>query len=137
MQSIQLASYAAIAIGVLITILITLLFMNMLIVKDGYANAVMKAFGFNNQDIRQQYLARSIFILVLGVLLGTVLANTLGEILAGQVIASFGASSFKFVINPLGAYIVSPLLLTIAVLAATLIGTRNAGQLNIYQHIKE
>jgi putative ABC transport system permease protein len=136
-RSVEMASYAAIIIGILTTILITLLFMNMLIVKDGYASAVMKAFGFTNQDIRLQYIARSLMILIIGVIVGTLLANTLGERLAGLVISSLGAASFKFVINPLAAYIVSPLLLTIAVFAATFIGTRKAGQINIYQHIKE
>jgi len=136
-RSVGKASYAAIFVALTITVLITLLFMKMLVAKDRYSIAVMKAFGFTNSDIRAQYVARSIFVLIIGVLLGTFLANTLGEALAGAVIASVGASSFKFVVNPLGAYLLNPLLMMGTVLAATFFGTQNAGQIEISENIKE
>ncbi len=137
MSSVEKASYAAIAVALIITLLITLLFMKLLVVKDRYSIAVMKAFGFTNADIKAQYVSRSVFVLVVGIVLGTILANTLGEILAGGVISSFGASSFQFEINPLSAYLISPLLMVCAVLIATLIGTSGAGQLKISENIKE
>ena len=136
-RSVGKASYAAIAIALTITILITLLFMKMLVTKDRYSIAVMKTFGFTNSDIRAQYVARSVFVLIVGVLLGTLLANTLGEALAGAVIASLGASSFKFVVNPFIAYLLSPLLMMGTVLAATFFGTQNAGQIELSENIKE
>jgi len=136
-RSVGKASYAALVIALTITVLITLLFMKMLVTKDGYSIAVMKAFGFTNSDIRSQYVARSVFVLIVGVLLGTLLANTLGESLAGAVIASLGASSFKFTVNPLVAYLFSPLLMMGAVLAATFLGTLDAGQIKISEKIKE
>jgi len=98
---------------------------------------VMKAFGFTNSDIKAQYVARTVFVLIVGVLLGTLLANTLGEALTGAVFGSLGTSSFKFVINPLAAYLLSPLVMMSAVLAATFIGTRDAGQIHISENIKE
>ncbi|NSW52641.1 MAG: ABC transporter permease [Anaerolineae bacterium] len=136
-RAIGKASYGAIGIALALTMLITLLFMRMLIAKDRYTIAVMKAFGFTNTDIKAQYVARSVFVLVVGILLGTLLANTIGEILAGVVIASFGASSFKFVINPAFAYLLSPLLMAGVVLAATILGTLDAGQIQISENIKE
>ena len=111
--------------------------MKMLVTKDRYSIAVMKTFGFMNSDIRAQYVARSVFVLIVGVLLGTLLANTLGEALAGAVFASFGASSFKFVVNPFVAYLLSPLLMMGTVLAATFFGTQNAGQIELSENIKE
>ncbi|HAE60482.1 MAG TPA: ABC transporter permease, partial [Anaerolineae bacterium] len=136
-RAVETASLAAIAVALLIVALITLLFMRMLIVKDRYAIAVMKAFGFTNADITSQYISRSVFVLLAGILLGTLLANTLGESLAGMVIASFGAASFKFVINPVFAYLFSPLMMAGVVLAATVLGTRDAGQIKISENIKE
>jgi putative ABC transport system permease protein len=136
-RAIGLASYAAIGVALALTVLITLLFMRMLVAKDRYAIAVMKAFGFTNADIRAQYVTRSIFVLLIGVLLGTLLANTLGETLAGAVIASFGAASFKFIVNPVFAYLLSPLLMAGAVLASTYFGTLDAGQIKISENIKE
>ncbi|MBP1468638.1 ABC transporter permease [Candidatus Chloroploca sp. M-50] len=131
------AAYAALGIALTIALLITLLFMRMLVAKDRYAIAVMKAFGFTNTDIQVQYIVRAVCVLVVGIALGTILANTLGEALAGAVIASFGAASFTFVINPLFAYLLSPLLLTVVTLAATIVGTFDAGRISIAEHIKE
>ena len=136
-SAIGKASYAAVGIALTITLLITLLFMRMLVAKDRYAIAVMKAFGFTNSDIKAQYVARSVFVLIVGILLGTLLANTLGEALAGAVIASFGASSFTFVVNPLEAYLIAPLLMALAVLMATIFGTLDAGKIRISENIKE
>jgi putative ABC transport system permease protein len=118
-------------------VLITLLFMRMLVRRDRYPIAVMKAFGFTNADVRKQYVARSVFILTVGMLLGMVLANTLGENLAAALIASFGAASFTFVVNPLESYLILPLLMVAAVLAATAFGTRDAGKISISENIKE
>ena len=135
--SIGKASIAAMAVALIITVLVTLLFMKMLVAKDRYSIAVMKAFGFTNSDITAQYVTRSVFVLIVGVVLGTLLANTLGEVLAGKVIASFGASSFKFVVNPLWAYLLCPLMMVGSVLIATIIGTSGAGQIKISENIKE
>lgn len=136
-SSVGKASVAAMAVALIITVLVTLLFMKMLIAKDRYSIAVMKAFGFTNSDITAQYVARSVFVLIVGVVLGTLLANTLGEVLVGKVIASFGASSFKFVVNPLWAYLLCPLMMVGSVLIATMIGTSGAGKIKISENIKE
>lgn len=135
--AIKKASSAAIAVSLIITLLVTLLFMKMLVAKDRYSIAVMKAFGFTNSDITAQYVSRSVFVLIVGVVFGTFLANTLGEMLAGMVISFFGATSFKFTINPLSAYILCPLMMICSVLIATMIGTSGAGQIKISENIKE
>ncbi|NKI22650.1 FtsX-like permease family protein [Paenibacillus dendritiformis] len=135
-SSVGKASNSALVVALVITVLVTFLFMNMLVAKDRYSIAVMKAFGFTNSDIQAQYITRSTFVLVIGVILGTLLANTLGERLAGAVISSFGASAFQFTVNPLAAYFFSPLLLVGSVLIATIIGTLRAGQIKISENIK-
>ncbi len=136
-NAIGKAAFGAVGVALALTVLITLLFMRMLVAKDRYAIAVMKAFGFTNTDIRAQYGARAAFVLVVGVVLGTLLANTLGEALMGAVIASFGAGAFKFIVNPVFAYLLSPLLMAGVVLAATFFGTLDAGQIKISDNIKE
>lgn len=136
-SSVRKASYAAIAAALIITVLVTLLFMKMLVAKNVYSIAVMKAIGFTNSDIKVQYASRSVFVLIVGIVLGTLLANTLGEILAGAVISSFGASSFKFVINPVSAYLLCPLMMICSVLIATKIGTFGMERIKISENIKE
>lgn len=136
-SAVKKASNAAITVGLLIAALVTLLFTKLLVAKDRYSIAVMKAFGFTNSDITAQYVSRSIFILLIGIVLGTLLANTLGQMLAGAVISSFGASTFHFSVHSLSAYFLSPLMMMCTVLAATLIGTANAGRIKISESIKE
>ncbi len=136
-HAIEKAARAALVIAILLCVLVTLLFMNMLITKDQAPIAIMKALGFTNVDIATQYAARSVFVLLLAITMGTLLANTLGEFLTSTVIASFGAASFDFMINPLAAYVFCPLALTSVVLLATLFGTSRAGQVKIIEHIKE
>ncbi|MNJ77914.1 hypothetical protein D3C77_755250 [compost metagenome] len=70
-------------------------------------------------------------------MLGTLLANTLGEMLAGAVISSFGASTFQFTVEPLAAYLLNPLMMIGTVLIATILGTAGAGRIMISEHIKE
>ncbi|WP_338752666.1 ABC transporter permease [Bacillus sp. FJAT-52991] len=136
-SSVGKASNAAIVIALIITVLVTLLFMKMLIAKDRYSIAVMKSLGFTNSDITIQYVSRSVFVLMVGVVLGTLLANTLGEVLASAVISSFGASSFEFIVNPLPAYLLCPLMMICSVLIATMIGTSSVGQIKISENMKE
>lgn len=136
-SSVGKASNAAIVVALMITVLVTLLFMKMLVAKDRYSIAVMKVLGFTNSDIKAQYVSRSVFVLIVGIVVGTLLANTLGEMLAGAAISSFGASTFHFTVNPLSAYLLSPLMMIGSVLIATIIGTSGAGQIKISENIKE
>jgi putative ABC transport system permease protein len=135
--SVEIASYAAIVVALIIMVLVTLLFMKMLVAKDRYSIAVMKALGFTTADIKMQYVARSVSILIVGIVLGTLLANTLGERLAGAIISSFGASTFNFEVNPLWSYLLSPLMMVGVVLVATVIGISSIRQIKISEYIKE
>jgi putative ABC transport system permease protein len=136
-DSIGMASYASFGVALATALLITLLFTRMLVAKDRHSIAVMKALGFNSSDIRAQYFARSVFILLIGVLVGAVSANTLGEMLAGRVIGSLGGSSFSFSVNPIAAYVIAPMLMMLAVLTATAAGTRGVGNIRISEDIRE
>jgi len=136
-NSVKKASYTSIAVALIITMLVTLLFMKMLIAKDRYSIAVMKAFGFTSSDITIQYISRALFVLIFGIVLGIVMSNTLGEVLAGAVISSFGATSFDFVVNPLLAYLLCPIMMVCSVLIAVIIGTTGVAQIKISENIKE
>lgn len=136
-DAVQKVSYAAIAIAIMLIMLVTVLFMKMLLTKERYSIAVMKSLGFKTSEIRIQYLARSYAVLILGILIGTILANTLGELLGAGLIASFGASSFRFVINPVYAYLFSPILMAASVGIATRLGISGISSFKIPDYIKE
>ncbi len=136
-NAIGMASYTASILALIITVLITMMFIKMLISKDKQPIAVMKAFGFSNADIITQYITRSVFVLIIGMIIGTILSNTLGELLAGGLLSAFGVASFNFEVNLFSAYVLSPLLMIGAVLIATIIGTAGAGRIKISEYLKE
>lgn len=136
-DAIKMASAVAILATVLLTLLVTVLFMKMLVAKDRYPIAILKSMGFTGADIRGQYLTRSITVLLLAVITGTILANTLGELVGVAIVYSFGATTFHFAVNPWFVYLVSPLLITGCVVAATMLGVSGIQALKISEHIKE
>lgn len=137
LRSVRSAALAGSLVAMAVVLLVVLLFMRLLAVKDRYSIGVLRALGFTGNDIVWQYVWRAVFVLAAGIIIGTILAGTLGEKLAGAAISSLGAASFRFTVNPLFTYVLSPLLLLAAALAATVRGTRGAGRVLISDSIKE
>ncbi|WP_312940214.1 FtsX-like permease family protein [Oscillibacter sp.] len=135
--AVRKISYAAIAASVLITTLVTLLFMKMLLTKDRHSIAILKTLGFKASEIRIQYLTRGFFVLIAGIFIGTVLANTLGELLGARLVAAFGASKFHFVVNPMFAYLFSPVFMLVCVGLATRLSVSGISTQKIPEYIKE
>lgn len=137
LRAVRTASVGAGFVAVVVTLLVILLFMKLLTAKDRYSIAVLKSVGFTGSDISRQYIWRSVLVVILGILLGSVLAGTLGERIAGAAISSLGAAAFHFTEDPLSSFVLSPAVLLFTALAATIAGTAKAGNLCISQSIKE
>ena len=137
LEAIRKSALASIAVTVMLTLLIPLLFMKMIVTKDRYPIAILKSLGFTSAEIRRQYTTRSLFVAALGVLAGVILANTLGELVGAALISSFGATTFHFVVNPFYAYLFAPFLIGVCVYAATLLGISDITKIKISEYIKE
>ena len=127
----------AVVVGLSVAVLITSLFLTMLISKDASQIAMMRSLGFSLRDIRVQYLTRAWVLLGLGIVLGTVFSNTLGQRLVSALWAFMGASQIKFVINPVQAYVLLPLLLMFTVSITTLISMAGIKETTIAEMIVE
>lgn len=127
----------AILVGLSVSILITSLFLNMLITKDASQIAIMRSLGFSLRNVRVQYLTRALLLLSIGIVLGTVFSNTLGQRIVSALWAFQGASQIKFVIDPIQAYVLFPLLLMLAVSITTLISIAGIKDTNIAEMIVE
>jgi putative ABC transport system permease protein len=136
-DAVSLAAMVAITAGLALTALITLLFMKMLVAKDRFQIAAMRSFGFTEADISVQYITRSVVVLIMGCILGTLLANTLGQAILGAFFSSLGAAAFQFQSSIVLAYVLCPLALLVCALAATLGGTRDVRGIKIADNIKE
>lgn len=137
LEAMEKASAAGSLAALFIAFFMTLLFVKMLVSKDRYAIAILKSIGHHNRDIRTQFLVRALLVAALSLILGILATMTLGERLAGLMIASFGATHFSFEINALLTYVASPALMLAVVALATHIGTRSITCIHIAESIKE
>jgi putative ABC transport system permease protein len=109
----------------------------MLITKDASQIAIMRSLGFSLRNVRVQYLTRALLLLSIGIVLGTVFSNTLGQRIVSALWAFMGASQIKFVIDPIQAYVLFPLLLMLTVFITTLISIAGIKDTNIAEMIVE
>ncbi|QOR34755.1 FtsX-like permease family protein [Clostridium sp. 'deep sea'] len=130
-DQLKLVTVLAIVLAILVSILITSLFLKMLIAKDSAQIAIMRAIGLASNDIKIQYITRSLIVLNLGVIIGTIVSNILGERILSMVLSIVGASNIKFVINPLEAYVFTPIILMVIVTITTLISIGNIKRISM------
>jgi putative ABC transport system permease protein len=124
-QQFKSVALAVAVVSIIIAVLITALFMNMLLAKDRRQIIAMKGLGFTSAHIQTQYVSATVLSLLIGLALGTIAANTLGELLIGMLMSGMGASRISFVVDPLMSFAVCPLLLLIAVTATTLLAAHS------------
>ena len=128
---------AAATIGVVVTALMTALFLKMLLVKDRSRIAVMQSIGFSLQHIRLQYHSTALTLLAVGIASGTLLSNTLGPRVVGLLWSFLGAARIRFIIHPLPAYLLFPLLLAATVALTTVISVSRLKDTGIATAIAE
>lgn len=135
-QSILKIAIGSLVVALVITGLITALFMKLLLAKDKKEIATIKAVGFTNKDLSNQYLSRSVVMLIIGLAAGTLLSMTLGKVLAGLMASMLGAISVQMT-GRLLIYLGCPLLmLTVTVLATKAVAAQ-AGKIDIAENLKD
>ncbi|MEE0931184.1 MAG: ABC transporter permease [Acutalibacteraceae bacterium] len=125
------------AIG--LAILITFLFLKLVMIKYRSQNAILKVMGFSTWDIRMQYLFKCCFVSALGIIVGVIFVNTLGEGLVSMIVSSLGLgiSKITFIVNPVLVYVLSPLVLLTVVIIVTLICSSALKKYNLVSLINE
>ncbi|HCC36019.1 MAG TPA: hypothetical protein DEQ02_10510 [Ruminococcaceae bacterium] len=113
MEAVFSAAILGMFLAAIVLAVITVMFAYMLIVSDGREIAAMRAVGFSLKDIERQYLARILTMLALGIIIGTIASNTLGEGLVSGLAGMMGASKVSFETNPIITYLTIPLFLFI------------------------
>ena len=104
-----------IAIAVIIAVLITALFLRMLLSKDMSQIAIMRSMGLTSKNIRHQYMAGTMMVLILGIIVGVLASNYLGEFLVSMAMSSMGAAKIEFVNIVWQTWLLCPLALIIVV----------------------
>lgn len=131
--------FAIAIIGAALVMLITVLFLKLRLAKDLSEIAVLKAVGFSELDIKQQYMIKIGCVSATGILVGIILTNVLGEriVNAALGIAGLGIRKVHLIVSPALEYVISPLLLMVLILISTWIVMRTIKKYNIISIINE
>ncbi|QNO14301.1 ABC transporter permease [Alkalicella caledoniensis] len=131
--------FIIVIIGACLVMLITVLFLKLRLAKDLAEVAVLKAIGFPELDIKKQYLVKIGYVSIIGILVGVILTNVLGEKIVNLVltISGLGVKKVDLVVNPLVLYVLCPLLLLALMQLVTWIVLRTITKYNIISIINE
>lgn len=137
LDNLNRVEMASSGVSLLISGLMSIMFLKLVMAREHRDIAIKKAMGFTDQDIRWQLGIRMLFVLLPAVLLGTVLANSLGEKILGWLLASMGASRVTLLTEPLKALLLAPALLLLVVASTVAGGTRSVKKYHIREQINE
>lgn len=138
-KQLRTVVFAIVIIGACLAMLITVLFLKLRLAKDLSEIAVLKAVGFSEHDIKQQYMIKIGCVSITGILAGIILTNVLGEkiVNAGLSIAGIGIKKVELIVSPVIEYIMCPLFLLVLILFVTWIVMRTIKKYNIISIINE
>ena len=136
-ENMLMIEKASIAISLLLIGLITVMILQLITAREHRDVAIKKSIGFSNRDIRIQFGIRIFFLQAIAILLGSVLANDLGEVIFGLMLQAMGASKIVMIIDPVFSYIIFPVLQVSIVLITVILGTRVVKKYHIRDQILE
>lgn len=134
---IRMMTWLAFGVAITLVFIITLLFIRMIYLKDQSENALMKALGFTNTYLYHQYFLKAGLVLFISLILGNVLAMTLGDSLAAGVLSAIGVSGVQFIREPMFIYLLVPVTMLISTMSATYLGLKGLKSMNVAQILKE
>ena len=112
-----------ILVGIFIIVFTAVIFIKLLMIRDKNDLIVMKRIGFKDKDIRVQYRVRLLTPLLIGIVTGAILVNTLGQSLVSLLIGSMGAPKVVFISNIFYAYILCPLIMIVTIVVTVTFAT--------------
>ncbi|NLK96271.1 MAG: FtsX-like permease family protein [Clostridiales bacterium] len=110
-------------ITIVINCLVTILMVKSFLIKEKGEIAMLKSIGFKNSSIILWQTTRMGIVMVVSTILGILLANPITKATSGKVFEFMGASQIKFVINPLEAYVIYPILILFFVTVSSFLTT--------------
>ena len=137
MNNVRISSVIAIILSIGLTLLITLLFVNMLVVKDRRKISVLKSVGFTNKNLHTHYMTGSVLLVIISIVFGTILASTLGQSVAGAFVQAMGVANLKFNIDRSFVLLIAPLSMAAIVYIGTNLATRSIKKIKVSDYIRE
>ncbi|MDL2218145.1 FtsX-like permease family protein [Christensenellaceae bacterium OttesenSCG-928-M15] len=136
-SQLRLVVVLAAMLSAAVAVLITALFLRMLTAKEARELSILSFLGFSAKDLARQFIVRTLLVLAVGIVIGTLAAATLGQSMVGLMFAGVGASRIRFVVQPLVVYLLCPLVLAAVVALTTLASTRTTRRAEIQNLVTE
>lgn len=136
-NNMSLVEGAAAVISLLLIVLITVMFLQLITAREHSAIAIKKALGFSTRDIRMQLGIRILIIQLLAIITGTILANTLGEVIFAGMLSSVGVAKIKLLVEPILVYLLCPVGQLFIVVITVIIATKIIKTYHIRDQIME
>ncbi|MEA4826644.1 MAG: FtsX-like permease family protein, partial [Clostridium sp.] len=126
-------------VAVSIAVIITVMFLKLRLAKDLSEIAILKAIGFSERDIKQQYMIKIGIVSIMGILSGIILNNLIGEKIVNATlsIAGIGIREVQLISNSFIEFILCPVVLIGLILIATAILMKTIKKYNIVSIINE
>ncbi|MFA5527755.1 MAG: ABC transporter permease [Peptostreptococcales bacterium] len=123
-DNLSVISGAAIVISLVLVMLITVMILRLITAREHSAIAIKKSIGFSNKDIRIQFAIRILLIQFVAIVVGTLLANTIGEVILGMILSFMGASEIQMLVEPIKSYLLSPAAQLFLVFITVIVGSK-------------
>lgn len=130
-SQMRLVSILAAAAGVGVAFLIVALFGILVLARQRGQIAVLRGIGASLNAIRRQYTVQFGLVIIVGVVLGLILANTLGQLLFAAALGSLGAPGVVLMPARWLSWLVLPLILAAGCAAAVLLALRRVRTIQI------
>lgn len=132
LEQISLSKAVSMASAILIVSVVLILFMRLLVEMKRYQISLQKALGFAGSSIQKQYFFKGFLPVIVGVMAGVAVSNTLGEIICGRILGSLGAVGFHFLID-WQQVLLMLLLLIMAVVCSIWLGIGEIQKIKAYE----
>lgn len=128
-----------IIIGSSLVMLITIMFLKLRLAKDFSEISILKAIGFSEGDIKKQYMIKVGGVSIMGIILGILLTNLIGESLVNVAlsISGIGIKNINLITNSLIEYTVFPIVFIVLILIVISMVMRKTKKFEITSIIKE
>ncbi|MDF2908975.1 MAG: transporter permease, partial [Herbinix sp.] len=136
-DNMSLVEGASIVISLLLIMLISVMFLQLITAREHSSIAIKKAIGFTNRDLRIQFGIRILMIQFVAIIVGTFLANFLGEVIFGVMLSSMGVSKITMLVEPMKAYLLCPVVQILVVFITVIMGTKVVRNYHIRNQIME
>ncbi len=106
---------------IFITVLMTVLYVNIFRYEDRSEIALLNTLGFGNGSVAAWQILRMLILVLISIVLGTILVNTLGQLLVGVLFNYVKLKGFRFIVNWFTTLVIMPAIIIGSALIPTVL----------------